>query len=280
MGDAADTTSFVNSSSGSLIPTVAYTANRLKRVRFPTAIQPTDTIELQFKPNASYPTWTPAGGAVIDTGMTGYYLTYFDYANNAGVSISTVVNATDVDVVFGRYRLPGSADWAAQDTSMWRVVKFSNAVPAEVVSKTLARARRTTTAQTVATGTVAEIVLNEAINDANAEINTSTGRITPKKPGYYKFTLDLTINPNVASNGYEAWIYKNGAYSGGFTGTRLCYFAATITAGSEPTMNHSKTVVAYMNGTTDYVSAFILPGINSLTVDQGGGSAITFEGPF
>lgn len=131
MGDAADTTSFVNSIFGNSLPTVGYTAPRKKRVRFLNPIQQSDTIQVQF--------YDFNGGSWQDWNSTNLISQPSYRAGGAqyGFGGLTQVNSTDVDVQFGEYRREGAVAWGNAGDSWsgtdanykWRVVKYSNAVP-------------------------------------------------------------------------------------------------------------------------------------------------------
>ncbi len=145
MGDTADTTSFVYDSRGSLIPAVTYSADRKKRVRFQTPIQPTDSIIVQVLPDSSTNDWVDIRGYFADVQNSGVSIMEFQYQDGTqyglGGIFPTSGSSTDIDIYFARYRTNGSTyagagtNWAAGATSRWRVVKYSNAVPVEVAAK-------------------------------------------------------------------------------------------------------------------------------------------------
>lgn len=129
MGDADDTSSFVNDPNGSPIPATTYTTSRTKRVRFKNPIQASDTIQVQVKPNNSLNSWIDIGTAYRDAGSSETIVNNINSSN--GISPFAIVNSTDVDIIIGRYRADTS-NWSASNTSRWRVVKYSNAVPVEI----------------------------------------------------------------------------------------------------------------------------------------------------
>lgn len=130
MGNAADTTSFINDPNGSPIPAVTYTGPRAKRVRFKNPIQTSDTIELQVKINPAQSTWYTFAATYADVGST-QTIAPWNTGIGYGFGISIVVNSTDVDVTFDQNASAAGTTWNASNTSRWRVVKYSNAIPVE-----------------------------------------------------------------------------------------------------------------------------------------------------
>lgn len=132
MGDTDDTTNFSNTEGGTLVPVVAYTANRTKLCRFPTAITSSDVIMFQVDPRGDGK-WRNIPGH-WDNGS----LNHTDFAFHgvaAGFGMGRMnetgsLAATDIEVEFGQYRVPttyaGAGDaWNAADTCKWRLVKYS-----------------------------------------------------------------------------------------------------------------------------------------------------------
>jgi hypothetical protein len=124
---ATDTTSFVNGTSGkdgSNIPNGAVGTAYNRRVRFLTAIQPTDMLVLEFY-DSTNSSWTPSG-------------TRFPYipvaSNSYGMRLSSF-SSTDVDVTFGAgglhmlgaatYGANSSEAWSLITSWKWRVTKIS-----------------------------------------------------------------------------------------------------------------------------------------------------------
>lgn len=140
--DAADTTSFVNGATGSVgvLGTTSLTAIRKKRVRFQTAIQPTDRLVLEIMGDTTSNRWLPIIGMDFTTGLGS-----FQYQNTVGYGMSlldTTINSTDIDVVFGQYCYPSGATYGAAGTSWttaaykWRVAKYSAVGLAEIAPAT------------------------------------------------------------------------------------------------------------------------------------------------
>jgi len=124
---SSDATSFGYGSGGANIQAFAPAAagTITKRVRFQSAIQPTDKLTLQFSSNGTV--WfdhsdTPFTFMFSDDGTTGY-----------GAWISPV-NSTDVDVVF-QYRALVGTTWSAYSAWRWRVVKCANPLAVETAPK-------------------------------------------------------------------------------------------------------------------------------------------------
>ncbi len=129
--DAADTTSFVYGTAGSIgiIATTALTAARLKRVNFQTPIQATDEFVLEVQVTGSGP-WIPVTALNSNAGFDVYQ------EQNTGTYGMAVqrASATAVDVKFGQYcQATGTtygaagASWASQPSAgtRWRVKKMS-----------------------------------------------------------------------------------------------------------------------------------------------------------
>lgn len=125
--DADDTTSFVYGPDGSqgILGTTALSADRSKRIRFQSAIQPTDSLVLEFRVAGTPTVWLP-----ITTFSQGNVLWTYQNGTQYGTYISGQ-NATDVNVIFARYAQPtgatfGSAgnEWTAiTGLDRWRVKK-------------------------------------------------------------------------------------------------------------------------------------------------------------
>lgn len=141
MGDATDTTSFYNGANGASVPTVTYTANRTKRVRFLTAISHTDTLILQINLKGDSLEWQNMP-AFTDVGGAGYCNYQVQGSVDYGFGKINPVSgsSTDADIVFAQYRYPTGATFASAGgswsslgtfTPRWRIVKVSNILPVE-----------------------------------------------------------------------------------------------------------------------------------------------------
>lgn len=184
MGDANDTTNFVNDPNGSSLPTGTYTSRRFKTVRFANPIQATDTLQLQVKPN-SQSVWMDLPNNFFDSGA-GYEVTW---ANNVSgiMGIYQGVNSTDVQVGFNQFSGAGSANWSGSTSARWRVVKYSNALPVgfdgpEYQEAVLTAQTSTLSADTYVDVTGASLTLNPGVWDLNFEsgitINNVSGGTT------------------------------------------------------------------------------------------------------
>lgn len=130
---STDTTSFSNDSNGSPIPASTFAGAVLKRIRFKNPVQATDTLVLQIKPDNSINAWFDLDAMVTDAG-SGQNTVAYDPVTNAGLCLyaPTTGTTTDFEIVVGRYQEQVGSNWSASNTSRWRVVKYSNAVPVEV----------------------------------------------------------------------------------------------------------------------------------------------------
>ena len=126
--DAADTTSFGYGPSGNTV-VGALTSTRSKRVRFKSPIQVGDSLIVEVQASGGGQ-WNPVVSGDPSTGIGG--LTFQTTAFTYGIGISTTyVNATDVDVSFGKYQYSSGATYASAGTAWstsaanWRVRKIS-----------------------------------------------------------------------------------------------------------------------------------------------------------
>lgn len=123
--DAADTTSFVYSATGSDFPGTL-TDRRQKRVSFATAIQQTDSLvfEADLYGNGNF-TPLPVIGAGSNDIAVG------DRNTNVGIVLEHIDgNDTNIDVEFQRYRYGGSTDWGTLPAdAKWRIRKSASPSP-------------------------------------------------------------------------------------------------------------------------------------------------------
>lgn len=129
--DANDTTSFSNDPDGCLIPQVAFTADRNRQIRFPTAKQPTDTYRIEYRASNGY--WQPLTND-FQSGLTLLQLqapTYYGFNIDRA---TTGLPATDLNMTFARYAYANNgtfggagASWAAGGLVgyRYRVLKLS-----------------------------------------------------------------------------------------------------------------------------------------------------------
>jgi hypothetical protein len=85
--------------------------------------------------------------------------------------------------------------------------------------------------------------------DTDNWYDPTTGKFTPQKAGWYQFNAQVAINgTSVTIIGVAVW--KNGSTSEGGT-----YRAGSASTGGQIA---NATGLAYLNGTTDYISAHVL----------------------
>lgn len=196
MGDAADTTSFVNDPIGNLIPQVTYTTNRFKRVRFKNPIQTSDTVQMQISTDSGI-TWNDVTG-LQDSAAGASNVQIWQYQNGVQYGIGRIrkvtSSTTDLDIGFGQYKFATGAtygaageNWVADTAFRWRVVKYSNAVPVEA-STSLPYASGYHSTDSSWTNTTTGSVYQSPSNDASSTFTqqlasgitiTSTGANTP-----------------------------------------------------------------------------------------------------
>ena len=107
--------------------------------------------------------------------------------------------------------------------------------------------------QTMPFNTYTKLTLNSETFDTNNCYDPTTNyRFTPNVAGYYQVSLQI-LTGGTASRDYLAYslIYKNGSASSNLTGA----FALTFGAGADNSVNSSGLI--YMNGTTDYLEAYM-----------------------
>lgn len=104
--------------------------------------------------------------------------------------------------------------------------------------------------QTISNNTVTKIQFDTELFDTNSNFNTSTYTFTPTVAGYYQVNLNTYI-VGTASRAYylSPRIYKNGS------NFRIAANALTLGPGGDWIIPTSYLI--YMNGTTDYLEAYI-----------------------
>ena len=107
----------------------------------------------------------------------------------------------------------------------------------------------TANTKSAANATATEMAGYSTVNfDTASCFNTTTGRFTPNVAGYYQFSwaIDFGSNGVGAASVVAGTIYKNGTtfWSAGIQTSTTCYGAI------------GSSTVIYMNGTTDFVSAY------------------------
>jgi hypothetical protein len=126
-----DTTSFAYGSNGSLVPTIAASTGTtlyVKRVRFPTAIQPTDQVTLEFQ-QAGVGLWKAIG----DCGLQAVPLTQMNGTRYGAGMANVSGSSTDVDVYFadggcipsGATIGSAGSNWPANASDRWRLKKVA-----------------------------------------------------------------------------------------------------------------------------------------------------------
>lgn len=119
-GTASELTAFAYGPAGSLL--IAGTpagTSLVRRARFPTPHQVGDTFVVEVSEDRSY--WVAVPGNLATAGGIEAYR--YDGTNIIGAGGIQVVNATDIDVTFGKYRTGTAIAWSA--AGYWRVKRFS-----------------------------------------------------------------------------------------------------------------------------------------------------------
>jgi hypothetical protein len=110
-------------------------------------------------------------------------------------------------------------------------------------------------AQTPSANTYTKLIFNtKDFDTANCFDSITNYRFTPNVAGYYQINLICTVGQNGSSQTtYYSAIYKNGSiYANTATGQ--------VPAGAYG--NQSMSIVVYLNGSTDYIEAYINPAAN------------------
>jgi len=107
----------------------------------------------------------------------------------------------------------------------------------------------------------AKVPFNAVDFDTNSFFNTTSNRFQPTIAGYYNITLNVTMNSSTPSGStiYTA-LYKNGVNIGQVN--NLINYVSTFTH----TLNIDS--IVYMNGTTDYIDAWYMYNVNTVTLTQ------------
>ncbi len=214
--DASDTTSFGYGASGiqGVFNTTSLTSIRNKRIRFQTAIQPTDRIQIEISTGGGK--WNPLMGGDFSSGLLPLV---FQSANGYGMGLNfSNINTTDVDVTFGQYAAASGATFSSVGTLWssatyanykWRVAKYSGVGPAEIAPATA------TSPGTVSGGTVPGSISGSAIaagylgeqvistvtsgSFASAGVNADATSIS-LSPGVWDISATLVANNNGATS--------------------------------------------------------------------------------
>jgi hypothetical protein len=207
--DASDTTSFAYGPSGSQGPSGALTADRAKRARFQTPIQPSDSIWLEVSEDRIQ--WRRIGNVTDGNASMGLIISWLGgNSTNYGMGWRAVAgSSTDIDIAFARYTRPaGTWDAAgAAWTGTWyyRAVKakagqavgFGEVVPglsSGLVSS--AGLKGKTAGGSVATGYVGETV-SQAITTIKTTVSADT---------FVDSSQTLTLDPGKWRIEYRGWM--------------------------------------------------------------------------
>ena len=131
LADAPDTTSFAYGPAGSQLQNASLSDSVVRRVRFLTAIQPTDVIMLTVNEGSTNGSlWRPVFSEIV---LSGYqYLAEYNNTAKTGIGSIRAVSGstTDVDIIVGRY-VTGTTNWGANGFK-WRLEKRSGLAAGEV----------------------------------------------------------------------------------------------------------------------------------------------------
>ena len=137
------------------------------------------------------------------------------------------------------------AEFVCEGTSNWRCVKY---VAGSASPRGPAFSAYQSSAQTIGTATQTKIAFQTKEFDTNSNFdNTTNSRFTPTIAGYYQINAAVT---NQVSPGTQTLVslYKNG----------VSYKTGLNAAGTS--FNSVVSSLVFLNGTTDYVEAFVFLG--------------------
>lgn len=120
-----------------------------------------------------------------------------------------------------------------------------------------------TSAQTFSTNAASKVIYNNEQFDTANCYDTATARFTPNVAGYYQ--INATVISSVPMDGITLLsVYRNGTEykRGGQT--------QSATATNNGPYSHHVGCLVYLNGTTDYVEAFIFTSGSGVTSDTAG----------
>lgn len=106
----------------------------------------------------------------------------------------------------------------------------------------------TTPAQTINNTTYTKITLNATSFNLGSFFDTTNYRFLPTVAGYYQISTCATTSATGSAGGYQVYIYKNGTSL--HAGPNIPFYSTL-----NPSSNVSATV--YLNGSTDYVEAYV-----------------------
>lgn len=106
-------------------------------------------------------------------------------------------------------------------------------------------------AQTVPATTDTKLAFNAEAFDTNACFDTSTYRFTPNVAGYYQINIGVQIGGTTQA---FPLLYKNGSAN------KYGQFGASATSGIS-----TLSALVYMNGTTDYLEAYLYTTVSNNT---------------
>jgi len=108
-------------------------------------------------------------------------------------------------------------------------------------------AYRTTSAQTITTGTWTKVLFDAKDFDTATAYSTSTSRFTPQVAGYYQVSGCLNMSPAAAGTCLTA-VYKNGS---------IWKLGVSIPLNATIYICLNVTSLVYLNGSTDYIEIYV-----------------------
>lgn len=213
--DADNTTSFAYGPGGSSIPTVALSAARTRRVRFQSPIQATDSLSLEVMTTGGR--WAPVAQGVLPDGSRIIDAYASHNGTTYGMGRIEVVNATDVDVLFGRYpstvgattyggtpsngwdNITAGVKWRLRKIAGGLAVGFGNVAQNSAgLVKSAGQLLGTNTNDAAATGYVGEYVeIGGSVTPSSS--NYVTGSALSLTPGDWDIRLLFSSNGNGGS---------------------------------------------------------------------------------
>jgi hypothetical protein len=173
-------------------------------------------------------------------------------AATAADTVSRLAVGTDGQVL--------TADSTASTGMKWATASGGSSFPTF-------RAYRSSSAQSVSAGVDTRVIFNAESWDTDNCFDTSNGRFTPNKAGYYQLNAYVYIDTTNDGNRNVYYFYKNGVYYADFMNNlRRGNTAGELGIGGSTLM--------YFNGTTDYAEIWIYTSSSSSIVQN----ATNFQG--
>ena len=143
----------------------------------------------------------------------------------------------------------GTMTLAGPSTNSNQTITIPDATGTMMVSGNMPAfsAYRTTSAQTITTGTWTKVLFDVKDFDTATAYSTSTSRFTPQVSGYYQVSGCLNMSPAAAGTCLTA-VYKNGS---------IWKLGISMPLNATIYICVNLTSLVYLNGSTDYIEIYV-----------------------